>query len=1027
MRWETAGKKEKKLGDLSSHGCPCGNHNRGNEICKVNWKSHPELTSTDRDRIVPNKLPSSDDRSGKIDTVDVTDPDSGNCKMAVGAESGKTKVSKDSDSDRNKTVVVNENKENEADITIANKVIVTQREKDLSKRQEKQRDLSDDDSSNEDSDSECAENKDELTRKPVLNINIPCDSVSDVENQLKNLAITQSGDGKGDLCERSPMGSERHRVRGDLPYPQVSSQLRYNGGGIVAESPAPTDCLYTLSPSTIVHLNINELQEANNNVLLPSGPEYPFGEASSSPEANNNFLPPSSQGSPYGEESSSFPVLSQKDLDVWLNINGSSVDKGSADTTTDSQLGQIDVRDDSSYFHSPNIRGEQNEMCPVAVWPIPPSNSLLYRQTESIASLSSPSSGSRYSSECSPSSSPVPSLADSVTGKSDSDTENELWKIESNLKIGYVNQSDVPSCCAHSVNDGSLNKLVTSSAPCGHPCYPLASDPYTCYQPSHSDVRLPSVQPAQSLITAQSVHPANPAVSVHSATGMLLAEPAMHPALPANCLHLAQPANSLQPTQRANSLQPAQTADCLQAAQPLNHFQPAQSANRLQPALSANCLQLAQSANHLQAAPSANRLQSAHSVNHLQAAQPASCLHPAQSPSSLQSAQQATCSQPVQSTNCQPAQPVRGMQQALAVSVRHTQSVPPTISVQPSCQSIQLASSTNTQTLIIQSNVQPFPHVPPHRPNIQQGPVIPETVAVSARERIAAKVDKAMKDRVVMTLAKLPDDQLSRGDKHGDTQLMILVCNEHLHKLEQIYVMVSRLKNIPGALIARNAQNQSALSLACLFLHDMPLVARFIAEVMLEKGLPVNEVYDDGNTLLHMLCSHGDSHVGILAELLSMKDGNNAPCFDINQHNHKEGTPLHVAVKKHSKKFNCSRTVAFLLSQGADILAKEHSCGLTVLHLAIKESCDPLLVQILLQAAERRNINLVSNGDYQGDTALHYVALRNDIAVHQQRFMFQLLVRYGAVSNCCGSRGRTPLALVSAERKREIQKILHRR
>jgi len=53
MRVETAGKKEKKLGDLSSHGCPRGNHNRGNEICKVNWKSHPELTSTERDRIVP--------------------------------------------------------------------------------------------------------------------------------------------------------------------------------------------------------------------------------------------------------------------------------------------------------------------------------------------------------------------------------------------------------------------------------------------------------------------------------------------------------------------------------------------------------------------------------------------------------------------------------------------------------------------------------------------------------------------------------------------------------------------------------------------------------------------------------------------------------------------------------------------------------------------------------------------------------------------------------------------------------------
>jgi hypothetical protein len=80
---------------------------------------------------------------------------------------------------------------------------------------------------------------------------------------------------------------------------------------------------------------------------------------------------------------------------------------------------------------------------------------------------------------------------------------------------------------------------------------------------------------------------------------------------------------------------------------------------------------------------------------------------------------------------------------------------------------------------------------------------------------------------------------------------MILIANEHQHKLEQIYVMVSKLKNIPGALVARNAQNQSALSLSCLFLHHMPLVARFIAEVMLEKGLRVNEVSVHGSELAY--------------------------------------------------------------------------------------------------------------------------------------------------------------------------------
>jgi hypothetical protein len=54
MRWETAGKKENKFGDLSGNSYPqYANHNKGTEICKVNWKSQPELTSADVGRIDP--------------------------------------------------------------------------------------------------------------------------------------------------------------------------------------------------------------------------------------------------------------------------------------------------------------------------------------------------------------------------------------------------------------------------------------------------------------------------------------------------------------------------------------------------------------------------------------------------------------------------------------------------------------------------------------------------------------------------------------------------------------------------------------------------------------------------------------------------------------------------------------------------------------------------------------------------------------------------------------------------------------
>jgi hypothetical protein len=72
-------------------------------------------------------------------------------------------------------------------------------------------------------------------------------------------------------------------------------------------------------------------------------------------------------------------------------------------------------------------------------------------------------------------------------------------------------------------------------------------------------------------------------------------------------------------------------------------------------------------------------------------------------------------------------------------------------------------------------------------------------------------------------------------------QLMILIIN-HPEKLEYIFAMVNRLKNIPGALEARNLQNESALLLACFYLPHVPFVARFIAEAVFEKTAARNEV-----------------------------------------------------------------------------------------------------------------------------------------------------------------------------------------
>jgi hypothetical protein len=89
--------------------------------------------------------------------------------------------------------------------------------------------------------------------------------------------------------------------------------------------------------------------------------------------------------------------------------------------------------------------------------------------------------------------------------------------------------------------------------------------------------------------------------------------------------------------------------------------------------------------------------------------------------------------------------------------------------VQSVPQQIQLASSKNTQNILIQNNVQYVTYTVSQQPNIQQGPVFPNLVTVSARERIAAKLNKRMKDAALLTVAKLKDEELSKGDEHGDT------------------------------------------------------------------------------------------------------------------------------------------------------------------------------------------------------------------------------------------------------------------
>ncbi|PSN46533.1 hypothetical protein C0J52_14843 [Blattella germanica] len=196
-------------------------------------------------------------------------------------------------------------------------------------------------------------------------------------------------------------------------------------------------------------------------------------------------------------------------------------------------------------------------------------------------------------------------------------------------------------------------------------------------------------------------------------------------------------------------------------------------------------------------------------------------------------------------------------------------------------------------------------------------PVGPGLEPRTAKERM--NLDPNKKLLALRALAMLPTEQLSSGDEDLDTKLMIMIAKKLPNGYEYLYALVHRLEKIPAALAARNKQNQSALLLACLYMPDQPLVARFIADALQNVNYDFDEVYEDGNTIIHELCQRGDKYVDVLAELVSMRHTNGQPCFNIHLHNHSGGTPLLVAVKAHGNGINCSRTLEFLIRQGANL------------------------------------------------------------------------------------------------------------
>lgn len=266
-----------------------------------------------------------------------------------------------------------------------------------------------------------------------------------------------------------------------------------------------------------------------------------------------------------------------------------------------------------------------------------------------------------------------------------------------------------------------------------------------------------------------------------------------------------------------------------------------------------------------------------------------------------------------------------------------------------------------------------------------------------------AKKPELLKERLFQLLSKSPKEQ---------NWLLCIYAHITLTVLMQCKADV---------LTARNSEGHCLLYLACVNHPDQPLIARYIADSLLDLNIRPDEIYDiNGNSLLHVLASLGDSHVTVLAELLNVRHPRTAELVcKVNRPNKSQmETPLHVAVSKHSlPHVNCLATVKLLITHGANVAAQNKK-EMTPLHYAVRGTCELKILNLLLQSpTSHAALNIT---DCEHNTALHLATANNSISVPKQKAIISSLIGHGANHRI---HGKVALALADTERRQEIKQL----
>ncbi|XP_044586895.1 putative uncharacterized protein DDB_G0282133 isoform X1 [Cotesia glomerata] len=304
---------------------------------------------------------------------------------------------------------------------------------------------------------------------------------------------------------------------------------------------------------------------------------------------------------------------------------------------------------------------------------------------------------------------------------------------------------------------------------------------------------------------------------------------------------------------------------------------------------------------------------------------------------------------------------------------------------------------------------------------------LPQTAAT---KKLKDQLDPRDVEKAMRHLLKKSTEYLSAQDKDGDTLLMCLVGNPHELEKWKAYLMpmVERIRTLDDGLSLKNNREEDVLYLAAVNCPQMPEVTGYLAAVMMQAGIDISQqLYRRrGDTLIHAVVAHGDKHLPILQELLTLKTSQGNSVFDLSKSNYAGRTPLHVAAEVHDPQgsgINSVNVVRLLLANGADPKIKESTCGNTALHLAVSVSCDPALVKVLLMKNGREAVNIQNRNN---NTALHMAAAAsNNIQLDKQMNVCSNLIKAGGLTNIINQHGCTPLALVPADRKKFISASIH--